>query len=179
MSFSLDEWYNKLRKSEVVIEYKGAFTSELISNLLDITESKLDELATPSKIRKKLYNTLVEALQNLYHHSSKNAIDGQEPVFGAVILTKIGEYFKLILGNYTDKEHKQFLTDRIEQINSLSVDELKQLYKMILDNKEFSEKGGGGLGMIDIARKTGSKLEYSFYQVDENNIFFELIININ
>ena len=50
---------------------------------------------------------------------------------------------------------------------------------MILNNKEFSEKGGGGLGMIDIARKTGSKYEYNFYPVGEDYIFFELMININ
>ena len=179
MKFVIDDWYTAHRKDEIIMEYKGEFTPELISNLLDVSESKLDEVATPSKIRKKIYNSLVEGLQNLFHHSCKEDIDKQGVVFGATLLLKAGESFKLILGNYTESSNERFLTDRIEQINSLSKDELKQLYKMILNNKEFSEKGGGGLGMIDIARKTGSKYEYNFYRVDDGYIFFELMININ
>jgi len=179
MKFVIDDWYTAHRKDEIIMEYKGEFTPELISNLLDVSESKLDEVATPSKIRKKIYNSLVEGLQNLFHHSCKEDIDKQGVVFGATLLLKVGESFKLILGNYTESSNERFLTDRIEQINSLSKDELKQLYKMILNNKEFSEKGGGGLGMIDIARKTGSKYEYNFYRVDDGYIFFELMININ
>ena len=31
----------------------------------------------------------------------------------------------------------------------------------------MSKKGGGGLGMIDIARKSGKKLEYRFDNVDD------------
>ena len=179
MTFVVNDWYTKHRKDEIIMEYKGTFTPELISNLLDVTESKLDEVATPSKIRKKIYNSLVEGLQNLFHHSCKKDIYSQGSIFGAVLLIKKGESFHLIMGNYTEKDNERFLTDRIEQINSLSKDELKQLYKMILNNKEFSEKGGGGLGMIDIARKTGSKYEYNFYPVGENYTFFELMVSIN
>jgi hypothetical protein len=42
----------------------------------------------------------------------------------------------------------------------------------------MSAKGGGGLGMIDIARKSGKKLDYSFINVDKHFSFFSLIVNI-
>lgn len=179
MTFVIDNWYAKNRRDEIIMEFKGEITPELITNLLDVAESKLDDIATPSKIRKKIYNSLVEGLQNLFHHSCKKAIDNMPEIFGAVLLLKHGESFSLTLGNYTHKDNEQFLIDRLEQINSLSKDELKQLYKMILSNKEFSEKGGGGLGMIDIARKTGSKYEYNFHAVNDDYIFFELKVSIN
>ena len=180
MSFDLSNWYKKNRKGEIVIEYNGVISSDLITNLLDVAESKLDEMEAPSKIRKKLYNVLVESLQNLFHHAGISPVETDDnKVVGAAILSKHGEQFTLISGNYTQKENKKKLVDRIEQINSLSKDELKQLYKMILNNKEFSEKGGGGLGMIDIARKTGNKLQYSFYDYDSENIFYQMTININ
>jgi hypothetical protein len=70
------------------------------------------------------------------------------------------------------------ISDRINQINSLSKEELKALYKLILNNEEFSEKGGGGLGMIDMARKTGTKMEYEFLPVNEKLLFYVLKINI-
>jgi hypothetical protein len=42
----------------------------------------------------------------------------------------------------------------------------------------MSLKGGGGLGMIDIARKTGEKLEYDFLEIDNKVSFFTLIIKV-
>lgn len=180
MSFNFNDWYKKNRVGDIVIEYRGVISSELITNLLDVAESKLDEMETPSKTRKKLYNTLVESLQNLFHHAGVSPDKEDEgKVIGAVLLTKSGEQFTLTTGNYTKVENRKVLIDRIEQINSLSKDELKQLYKMILNNKEFSEKGGGGLGMIDIARKTGNKLMYNLFDYNSKIIFYQISININ
>jgi len=42
----------------------------------------------------------------------------------------------------------------------------------------LSEKGGAGLGFIDIARKTGQKLVYSFLKIDEEKSFFVLTTTI-
>ena len=39
-------------------------------------------------------------------------------------------------------------------------------------------KGGGGLGMIDIARKTGKKLNYDFAPLNDEYTFFSLNINV-
>ena len=42
----------------------------------------------------------------------------------------------------------------------------------------MSAKGGGGLGMIDIARKSGKKLDYKFDPVDDQFSFFSLNIKV-
>ena len=60
----------------------------------------------------------------------------------------------------------------------ISKDELKTLYKEILNNEEFSEKGGGGLGLIDIARRTGQELGFDFKKIDGDYSFFSLDISI-
>ena len=38
--------------------------------------------------------------------------------------------------------------------------------------------GGGGLGMVDIARKSGNQLVYSFEDVNEDYGLFTLIIKV-
>jgi len=179
MAFDINKWYSEHRTGDIIIEYKGVVSPDKISNLLDVAESKLDEISTPSKIRKKIYNALVEALQNLYHHACKDVVEGQEAPFGVALLTRHDAGFKLICGNYTLASNEKMLRDRLDQINSLSKDELKQLYKMILNNKEFSEKGGGGLGMIDIARKLNQNLNYKFYPINDKYIFYEFSVDIN
>ncbi|MCK9209104.1 MAG: DUF6272 family protein, partial [Salinivirgaceae bacterium] len=86
--------------------------------------------------------------------------------------------YHVITGNFVNDKQKDFLTKHLSHINELDKEELKVMYKDILDNQEFSDKGGGGLGMVDIARKSGSKLDFNFYNYNDNYYFFSLNVNI-
>ncbi|MCK4662985.1 MAG: SiaB family protein kinase [Bacteroidales bacterium] len=182
MDFSILEWYNKMNEGEIILAYKGEVSSDLITDVLEMIESKLDDSDENSKIRKRIYNVIVECLQNVYHHSekvhSKNdiVINGKFLVF---IVSKEGESYKISTGNFVNNSKIEFLSNRMDRINSLTKDELKSLYKLILNNQDFTDKGGGGLGMIDIARKTGSKLDYKFHNYADNISFFSLNILVS
>ena len=76
-------------------------------------------------------------------------------------------------------KHINGLRARLDEVNSLNKEELKEYYKRILNNGEMSMKGGGGLGMIDIARKTGEKLDYNFLEIDNKVSFFTLNIKVS
>jgi hypothetical protein len=52
------------------------------------------------------------------------------------------------------------------------------MYKFILNHQRLSAKGGGGLGLVDIARKSGNKLEYQFDQYNDNYFFYSLTISV-
>ena len=53
------------------------------------------------------------------------------------------------------------------------------MYKFILNHQRLSEKGGGGLGLVDIARKTGNKLVYTFEKYNDTYYFFNLDVFID
>jgi hypothetical protein len=61
----------------------------------------------------------------------------------------------------------------------MNAEELKDMYKFILNHQRLSEKGGGGLGLVDIARKTGNALDYKFHEYDKEYSFFNLDVYIN
>ena len=71
------------------------------------------------------------------------------------------------------------LEQRIIKINKSNHEEITDLYKFILNHQRISSKGGGGLGLVDIARKTGNRLEYSFREYDRKSSFFYLDIFVN
>jgi hypothetical protein len=78
----------------------------------------------------------------------------------------------IITGNFVNNEHVEKLEEKIKRINRSSHEEIKELYKFILNHQKISQKGGGGLGLVDIARKTGTKLNYSFKEYDDKHTFF-------
>jgi len=180
MSFFLNECYARMNQGEVIVAYKGSINAEVISNTLGLVESKLEESAEQTGVKKKLYNVLVESLQNLFHHvDALTGSDETDSNYGAFVLAKQNQGFRISTGNFVRIDKSKILKEKIDKINSLSKEELKDFYKFVLNNQSFSEKGGGGLGLIDIARKTGNKLEYNFYDYNKDFAFFNLNVFIN
>jgi hypothetical protein len=179
MDINIFDFYNRMEKDNIMLSFKGNVTSELLTSVLQIMESKMERLNESSKMKRKVYNILVEALQNLYHHMDKTAEDlGSE--FNTVIfmIAKMETHYSIYTGNYIKTVDAGKLEDRLAKINSLDHDELRAHYKEVLNNGMMSEKGGGGLGMIDIARKSGQKLDYNFQEVDDSLSFYSLNIKI-
>ncbi len=179
MAFDVGQWLNKNSEGDVLFLFKGEVSNSLVADSLEKIEEKTSEV--PSKVKKKIYNVFVECMQNLFHHSSiipefGNGIKGK---YAICILKQTKTNYQVISGNFIGDKQRNFLEKHITHINSLDSGELKELYKEILDNQEFSDKGGGGLGLVDMSRKSGSKLEYKFSNHENGFFFFELLINID
>ncbi|MCG3164778.1 MAG: hypothetical protein POELPBGB_00537 [Bacteroidia bacterium] len=174
--------YNKMEVNNIMLSFKGDITSELMTSILHIMESRLENLKEEPKVKKKVYNVLVECLQNLYHHIDEvpaEHVDKNNSGRSAIFMIGIGDnHYSIVTGNYMLTSKVADFKQRLERINSMSSDDLKSLYKEILNNDQLSSKGGGGLGMIDIARKTGEKLNFNFVEINNKYSFFSLNIKV-
>jgi hypothetical protein len=176
---NIHDFYNKMEKGNIMLSFKGEVTSDLLTSILQIMESKMETLEEPPKIKKKVYNILVECLQNLYHHLDdddfKTRINEKSALF---MIRKLEGEYSIMTGNFIASENVEMMQGRLDRINEMDKEQLKTYYKEVLNNGEMSAKGGGGLGMIDIARKSGKKLEYNFDRIDEEYSFFSLNIKV-
>ncbi len=182
MSFDIDSYLSERRPDDVILDFKGSVDSDFINNTLDAVEQRMVDLDEPPKLKKKVYNVLVEALQNLFHHVDSVPRDyegGSGDRFGMLFISRDNGAYTIVTGNFILKEKIEKLEEKIKRINSSSKEEIKELYKFILNHQKISEKGGGGLGLVDIARKTGNRLKYLFEDYNESYSFFYLEIKIN
>jgi hypothetical protein len=182
MSFIIENYISEQKDGNVILMYKGNVDSDVINHVLDTVEDKMAQVNEQPKLRKKVYNVLVESLQNLYHHVDKVPEDFEDQTaekFGLLVVKKVEHGYKIITGNFVQAENIEKLEEKIKRINRSSHEEIKELYKFILNHQRISAKGGGGLGLVDIARKTGNKLEYSFKEYNDKHAFFYLDILVN
>lgn len=174
--------YHRMESNKVVLSFKGDITSQLMTSILQIMEQKMDDMHENPRMRKKVYNVLVECLQNLYHHIDdvpKGTVKEDGVDKSAIFMVSITpDGYSITTGNYILAENEADFKEKLERINSMDREELKELYRSILNSDNRSDKGGGGLGMIDITRKTGNKLDYEFAPLNEKYSFFTLNINI-
>jgi len=182
MGFNVNQLFAEICGGDVFFAHIGKISSEQINSILEEIEGKFVASSTSLKLRKKVYNIMVESLQNLFHHSDDVPQDLAE-IFGnrlgMIVIKMKDEGFSVTVGNFISSDKVKFLTEKIEKINSLSSDELKEMYKFILNYQKLSSKGGGGLGLIDIARKSERKLGYRFYPYNENYFFYRLDIFVS
>ncbi|HAS44562.1 MAG TPA: hypothetical protein DCS93_29050, partial [Microscillaceae bacterium] len=70
------------------------------------------------------------------------------------------------------------IAEKINYVNGLTKEELRSLFREIVKIGELSDKGGAGLGFIDMVRKSGEKLLFDFQAVDEEVTFFSLLLRV-
>jgi hypothetical protein len=167
--------YKSMDEENVILSFKGVVTADLLTSILQIMESRMESSNESPRVRKKVFNVLVECLQNLYHHADDYP-DGRTAL---VMIAKEGNAFTVRTGNYIDNERAEDLKERLKIINTMDKEGLKEYYQNSLESSVVSSKGTAGLGMIDIARKSGNKLDFEFLNIDNERSFFCLNVKID
>jgi len=168
-------------EQSVILEHEGEFSVGRIDALLRELKSRLKDLSITRLYAKRIYSLSVECLDNIFKHSD---IDLEEhppteshPAFFRV--TQIDEkHFCIRSGNLTPAINEHKLQDRLSELESLSIEQVNELYKKALSNSEISEKGGAGLGLIVMTRISGQKLQYNLKRVNPDWVFFDLTIHL-
>ena len=171
--------YQLMEKDAIILSFKGDITQDLLTSVYQIMESRLDTEEENTKLKKKFFHILVECLQNVYHHkeSLKDVLllPEQDTTSAIFMVTRESESsYRIITGNHILTANADELKSRLDKISTMNADQLRQHYLETLSTTELSDKGGAGLGMIDIARKSGHKLDYKFDRISDDYSFFSL-----
>lgn len=176
------DFYKRMEDEHILLSFKGTFSEDLLTSILSIIETKMNNLEIDVKKRKRVFNILVECFQNLYHHIEEfgaNA-EGFEQQKSALVIVKHDRgRFAVTTGNYVHVDRVPELKVKLNLVNELNQDGLKTLYRTKLESEGRTAKGTAGLGLIDIARKSGNKLEYDIIDVTESIGFFCLSVLID
>lgn len=165
--------------ADVILSYRGPITQDLLNAVYTVME-KQAEAPESLKLRKRMYYILVECLQNIFHHNETPSVDsGQQDDDALFVIAHapVGGY-RIITGNYIKSGSVTELKNKIDEVNLLDSQSIKEKYRDKLNSTSLSDKGGAGLGLLDMARKSDEKIEYSFEPVSEEMQFFILTITI-
>lgn len=170
----------EMQAKDVIMSYKGAPSQDLLNSILTIAEVKLSVIEQKAKIKKKVYHILVEALQNIYHHFDEEVFNVSLEAGAIVfILARKDDGYVIVTGNHVPSDEVITLKGHIDRINKMDREEIRKFYRQQLHGGELSEKGGAGLGILDIARRSGQRLDYDFKDSDNGSSFFSLKVKIS
>jgi len=161
---------DKMMKERLMFVYRGVVTNENSASLLMLLEKEMESAEFGFVGRKRLFMFVLESLQNVSRHSDHN----QYAEMSLVVYSKTDNGYTVTTGNVIDTERINDLREKLDEINNLEAGEIRSVYRNMLSHSEFSNKGGAGLGLIEMAKKTGNKLDFDFIELDDKYSYFIL-----
>lgn len=158
--------------------YKGPLDHDTMKFFTAMARERVTNECENKSIQRKVFHVMVEMIQNVTKHSASSDMHGKEGD-GIFVVGKTETYFYIITGNHIAHDKVNTLSCVIENLNSLDEEELTRLYKEKIRQGGLSEKGGAGLGLIDIVRKSNHHLDYHFATIDDESKFFILKASVD
>jgi hypothetical protein len=167
-----------LNHDEILLNHVGEVKKDHLLDLLPKVEQLLDSDGVSKLLKKRLIYLSIESLQNLQLHGYAGEAGANHPA--EFIFSKGKDSYNLIIGNIVEEHEARILEDKLNKINSLDTEELAYLFGVVIKQSvvRMSSKGGAGLGLIDMRKKSTRKLEFQFQEVSDGLKFFSLKISL-
>ena len=175
---SISNIYDEMIGTGFSLVYLGEFNHEITRMFTTMTESNMERNSEERSVQRKVFHVMVETLQNMNKHSDELSKTSQTGS-GLFIIGKKNDTYYVITSNKVAAEHREFLEETLIKVNNATKEELKEMYKKQMKEGVLTEKGGAGLGLIDIARKTEEKLNFQFIPFDDKYYFFILKVEVS
>jgi hypothetical protein len=162
--------HEKMVNEQLLFVYRGDISERNSLPLITLLENEMKDDSFGFAGQKRLFMFVLESLQNISKHGDHLHHRGMS----LVTYSKTDDGYTITTANILASDHVGDLRKRLEEVNKLDIVETKNLYRKILNSSQFSSKGGAGLGLIEMAAKTGNKLDYDFLPVDNEFSYFIL-----
>lgn len=174
------EYFKKMQDEHVILYFKGEITNNLLTSILQLLDDRLERKNEDLKIRRRVFSILLECLQNIYNYQQFQKFTPEEEIFQAatLMIRRTADAYYIMTGNYMYNERVEKLEKKIKKVNGMNSDELKEFYKEVINEQKHTDTGGAGLGLIDMARKSGEKIGYSFDEISEKHCFYSLQVKV-
>jgi hypothetical protein len=175
---TIEYFFNLLKGDNQCILYSGNFNDDVTDRVIQLAEHNINLQNEKVKIKKRVSYLLAECFQNIIRHGNfKESNDQLKDNVGFFMTRNSKGKYYITSGNLIDNKHVDKLERQLQQLNNLNQEELKLLYRKVITEGEMSEKGGAGLGLIDMARKSGRKIGYKFQGFNASySLFYNQIL---
>lgn len=175
---TLRYFFDKASGQNPSFYYRGPFLERFTPSILDMSQAS-PGAELQQNLGKKISYMLVECFQNVIKHGEISPSNSHDSITeGLFSFKSVKDAFVINSINFVSNQDVERLTGLVAHVNSMDEVGLKQYYLDRLKNNEISEKGGAGLGLIEMARKSGQKILHEVENLNERYSLFHQQITV-
>ena len=169
-------------ENNTILHYIGIIQYETIGELIHTFKHEIHARGVHTGTYKKILLVMIESLENIMKHSEccpANITESSSSYTPFFSIEKKVNQFVIATSNPIKKHNTPAFKYKLDHLNTLDQQGLKDYYKETITNGQFTNRGGAGLGLIEIAKISGNKIAYEFMSIDDHCDQFIMIINID
>ena len=155
---------------KICMYYHGNFDDTFTAKLVSIADYDVGKQA-----KKRMAFLMTESFQNIIRHGDDQQNDKMANVFG---IRGIEPFLHIFSSNLINAQNKPDLEEKLMAINHLDKEQLRAYYLTILEEGDMTEKGGGGLGLIEMAKKSQRPIQAEFKKLANDIFAFNMQIDL-
>jgi hypothetical protein len=174
---SMAELEKLMAENNIYLLWSGHLTPDVGKEVISFTEARLSEDEIESNQKKRVFSILVELIENVAKYSPGN---DPEEKFGmpiAMIRYENRDYI-ITTGNLVANEKIDQLKETIDMINSYDKAGLKELFRKSLSQQRSNTDSTGNMGLIDMARKSGTRLDCQFEKLNDLYTYYVITVKV-
>jgi hypothetical protein len=169
-----------LEKENTVLHYKGAIEYETVNTLIRQLQDEFSRRNYPITLYKRILVVMIELLENIYKYCDPQCLsEFSDNSYPEILIQRNKDHFIIRASNPLLNKHRKKLEKRLDILNSLNRSGLMEAYKKTITNGTFTEKGGAGLGLLEIAKISALPLKYSFTSIDDSHTMYMIEVAID
>jgi len=185
MKFNIREYSKMLDKNKIRVIYSGPIWAGGVEGMAELLTKRLEYDEVPFCSSQAVFSIFVEQMNNMMMYSAdkepKTNTEGAllEVSKGIFILGIQESTYFIQSGNVVTNNSASILKTRIDHLNTLDKKGLRKFYKERLkSDNDNPESKGAGLGLIEIARRASTPIEYEFDTYDDKRQYFTMYLTI-
>ncbi|MES2284161.1 MAG: SiaB family protein kinase [Bacteroidota bacterium] len=157
-------------EDKICMFYRGNFDDTFTDKLISLADYDVEK-----KAKKRISFLMSESFQNIIRHGNDELSTQNNNLFG---IRAVAPFLDIFSSNLVNNKDKAFLEEKLDVINKLDKDQLKAYYNKVLEEGSLSKKGGAGLGLIEMAKKSQKPIQVEFRKLENDVFAFNMQIDL-
>ena len=159
-----NQFVENLYNNNVIFSYYGFIDTSVISQVIEITKSKLKTNNEPDTVIKKVVDAINECAGNIVKHNFYDD-DSKVSYKSLLVVSKPGEFYQIDAINVINAEQKIKISEQLDYLHSRTKEELLELKSKIVSNTATMIIVHSGL--VDLVLKADS-CDCNFKEMEEH-----------
>ncbi len=162
---------------KVILAFDGVFSQQVVISLGELLRNELSQ-TFPDVLVNRTFGVFVEMAQNVMRYSKPTTDDAVSGGEGSILLGRTSKNLVVFTSNLIHMDEMADLQRRLKEINQMEPQELKDVYLIKCRQQYQKNSTGAGLGLLDVARRSGKPLGMGFLPEGKGRMrfFFRVLV---
>ncbi len=161
-----------MEEQHIFLAFYGTFSEKTVTGMGETIKEKLSRRKEEKKLVQRVFSIFVELAQNISHYSAADRT-------GIIVVAKARDCYFVRAGNFAETASVPVIADKINHINALDENGLRELYIRQLKSPRPPGKTGGSVGLIGIVRESGNPISLTVTPGDGDRSFVAFSVKIS